>query len=77
MGSLPAVAYAQPAASGTEAGLLTGIAVGAAVALAAVAWAHWLRVRRDRQARAAADQALRAALATSADLLWRADADGR
>lgn len=73
---LPALAYGQTGAH-SEAGLLTGVLIGAAIALGAVAWAHWLRARREQQARAAAAADLRGALAASADLLWRASHDGR
>ncbi len=58
--------------------LLAGAAVfGAALALAAIGWLHWLQARRTRAAQAALEAELRAALQASADFLWRADARGR
>ena len=58
--------------------MLAGAVVfGAALALAAIAWLHWLGERRARRAGAAVEAELRAAVQAAGDFLWRADGSGR
>lgn len=58
--------------------LLAGAVVfGAAVALAAIAGAQWLRARQQQRDQTAFDAELRSAISAAADFVWRADAAGK